>query len=122
MALAILSPFVLALLVLVGSKRLQDNTDLKKFQSKLDAADGIQEFLESIRDLKANNQEDTYLAGLDRKLEKIIHTSVCYEMTSGLMITSSQMLLRLGFPATVLVGTLLLTRGELDLFYFLMFW
>ena len=121
MALAILSPFVLALLVLVGSKRLQDNTDLKKFQSKLDAADGIQEFLESIRDLKANNQEDTYLAGLDRKLEKIIHTSVCYEMTSGLMITSSQMLLRLGFPATVLVGTLLLTRGELDLFYFLMF-
>lgn len=121
MALAILSPFVLALLVLVGSKRLQDNTDLKKFQSKLDAADGIQEFLESIRDLKANNQEDTYLAGLDRKLEKIIHTSVCYEMTSGLMITSSQMLLRLGFPATVLVGTLLLTRGELDLLYFLVF-
>src|SRR5699024_11460457 len=38
-----------------------------------------------------------------------------------LMITSSQMLLRLGFPATVLVGTLLLTQGELNLFFFLMF-
>ena len=121
MALAILSPFVLAILVLVGSKRLQNHMDLKKIQSKLDAADGIQEFLESIRDLKANNQEDTYLAGLDKKLEKIVHTSVCYEMTSGLMITSSQMLLRLGFPATVLVGTLLLTQGELNLFFFLMF-
>ena len=121
MALAILSPFVLAILVLVGSKRLQNHMDLKKIQSKLDAADGIQEFLESIRDLKANNQEDTYLAGLDKKLERIVHTSVCYEMTSGLMITSSQMLLRLGFPATVLVGTLLLTQGELNLFFFLMF-
>ena len=121
MALAILSPFALAILVLVGSKRLQNHMDLKKIQSKLDAADGIQEFLESIRDLKANNQEDTYLAGLDKKLERIVHTSVCYEMTSGLMITSSQMLLRLGFPATVLVGTLLLTQGELNLFFFLMF-
>ena len=121
MALAILSPFVLAILVLVGSKRLQNHMDLKKIQSKLDAADGIQEFLESIRDLKANNQENSYLAGLDKKLEKIVHTSVCYEMTSGLMITSSQMLLRLGFPATVLMGTLLLTQGELNLFFFLMF-
>ena len=121
MALAILSPFVLAIFVLVGSKRLQNHMDLKKIQSKLDAADGIQEFLESIRDLKANNQENSYLAGLDKKLEKIVHTSVCYEMTSGLMITSSQMLLRLGFPATVLMGTLLLTQGELNLFFFLMF-
>ena len=108
-------------MALAMSKRLQNHMDLKKIQSKLDAADGIQEFLESIRDLKANNQEDTYLAGLDKKLEKIVHTSVCYEMTSGLMITSSQMLLRLGFPATVLVGTLLLTQGELNLFFFLMF-
>ena len=62
MALAILSPFVLAILVLAGSKQLQNHMDLKKIQSKLDAADGIQEFLESIRDLKANNQEDTCLA------------------------------------------------------------
>lgn len=34
MALAILSPFVLAILVLVGSKRLQNHMDLKKIQSK----------------------------------------------------------------------------------------
>ena len=85
-------------------------------QSKLDAADGIQEFLESIRDLRANNQEEEYLAGLDQKLEKIVHTSVRYEMTSGLMITSAQMILRLGFPVTVLVGTLLLSQGHLRLF------
>ena len=62
--------------------------DLKKMQSKLDAADGIQEFLESIRDLKANNQEGKYLEGLDQKLENVVHTSVRYEMTSGLMIRS----------------------------------
>lgn len=67
-------------------------------QSKLDAADSIQEFLESIRDLQANNQEEEYLAGLDQKLEKIVHTSIRYEMTSGLMITSAQMILRFGFP------------------------
>ena len=121
MALAVFSPFILAILVLIGSKQLQDRMDLKKMQSKLDAADGIQEFLESIRDLRANNQEEKYLAGLDQKLEKIVHDSVRYEMTSGLMITSSQMILRLGFPITVLVGTLLLSQGQLSLFMYLMF-
>ena len=121
MALAILSPFILAIIVLIGSKRLQNRMDLKKMQSKLDAADSIQEFLESIRDLQANNQEEEYLAGLDQKLEKIVHTSIHYEMTSGLMITSAQMILRFGFPVTVLVGTLLLSQGHLSLFLFLMF-
>lgn len=121
MALAILSPFILAIIVLIGSKQLQNRMDLKKMQSKLDAADSIQEFLESIRDLQANNQEEEYLAGLDQKLEKIVHTSIRYEMTSGLMITSAQMILRFGFPVTVLVGTLLLSRGHLSLFLFLMF-
>lgn len=121
MALAILSPFILAIIVLIGSKRLQNRMDLKKMQSKLDAADSIQEFLESIRDLQANNQEEEYLAGLDQKLEKIVHTSIRYEMTNGLMITSAQMILRFGFPVTVLVGTLLLSQGHLSLFLFLMF-
>lgn len=121
MALAILSPFILAIIVLIGSKRLQNRMDLKKMQSKLDAADSIQEFLESIRDLQANNQEEEYLAGLDQKLGKIVHTSIRYEMTSGLMITSAQMILRFGFPVTVLVGTLLLSQGHLSLFLFLMF-
>lgn len=121
MALAILSPFILAIIVLIGSKRLQNRMDLKKMQSNLDAADSIQEFLESIRDLQANNQEEEYLAGLDQKLEKIVHTSIRYEMTSGLMITSAQMILRFGFPVTVLVGTLLLSQGHLSLFLFLMF-
>lgn len=121
MALAILSPFILSIIVLIGSKRLQNRMDLKKMQSKLDAADSIQEFLESIRDLQANNQEEEYLAGLDQKLEKIVHTSIRYEMTSGLMITSAQMILRFGFPVTVLVGTLLLSQGHLSLFLFLMF-
>lgn len=121
MALAILSPFILAIIVLIGSKRLQNRMDLKKMQSKLDAADSIQEFLESIRDLQANNQEEEYLVGLDQKLEKIVHTSIRYEMTSGLMITSAQMILRFGFPVTVLVGTLLLSQGHLSLFLFLMF-
>lgn len=121
MALAILSPFILAIIVLIGSKQLQNRMDLKKMQSKLDAADSIQEFLESIRDLQANNQEEEYLAGLDQKLEKIVHTSIRYEMTSGLMITSAQMILRFGFPVTVLVGTLLLSQGHLSLLLFLMF-
>lgn len=102
MALAVFFPLPLATLVLVGSKRLQDHMDKKKIQAKLNAADGVQEFLESIRDLKSNNQEERYLQGLDEKLERVVHASARYELTSGILITSSEMLFRLGFPATIL--------------------
>jgi ATP-binding cassette subfamily B protein len=52
--------------------------------------------------LKSNNQEERYLQGLDEKLERVVHASARYELTSGILITSSEMLFRLGFPATIL--------------------
>lgn len=121
MALAVAWVLPLALLVLFASKRLQDRYDQKKIASKLAAADGIQEYLESIRDLKANNQTENYLDGLDRRLDQVIHASIRYELVAGTLLTCAQMILRLGFATTVLVGAVLLARGEIDLLLYLMF-
>ena len=35
---------------------------------KIAASDGIQECIENIQDIKANNQREEYLKGLDQKL------------------------------------------------------
>lgn len=34
-------------------------------------ADGIQECIETVRDLKANNAQDAYLEGLDTKIKAV---------------------------------------------------
>ena len=34
-------------------------------------ADGIQECIETVRDLKANNAEEAYLKGLDKKIKAV---------------------------------------------------
>lgn len=121
MALAVAWVLPVALLVVFASKKLQDHFDRRKIEAKLSSADGVQEYLESIRDLKANNQTESYLEGLDRKLDHVIRVSIQYELVSGLLLTCAQMILRLGFATTVLVGAILLSQGEIDLFLYLMF-
>ena len=121
MALAVAWVLPVALLVLFTSKKLQDYYDRKKINSKLAASDGVQEYLESIRDLKANNQANDYLIGLDQKLDQVIHASIRYELISGTLLTCAQMILRLGFATTVLTGAILLAQREIDLVLYLMF-
>lgn len=121
MALAVSWVLPVALFVVVASKKLQDHFDRKKIAAKLSSADGVQEYLESIRDLKANNQTEPYLKELDRKLDRVIQASIRYELVSGLLLTCAQMILRLGFATTILTGAVLLGQGEIDLFLYLMF-
>lgn len=121
MALALFSVAPAALLLIVGSKKLQDRMGTRRMEARLSAADGIQEFLDNIADLKTCNQTDKYLKELERKLQDVVNASVKAELTSGTLLTSAQMLLRLGLPLVVLVGTTLLIGGDTDLFTYLLF-
>ena len=40
-------------------------------KAKMDCANGIQECIDTVADLKSNNAEDRYLATLDKKIEKV---------------------------------------------------
>lgn len=121
MAISVSWVLPLALLIIISSKKLQDKFDIKKFESHLAATEGVQEYLETIRDLKANNQTENYLNLLDNKLDKVIDTSIKYELVSGLLLTCAQMILRLGFATTILTGAILLGKGDIDLFTYLIF-
>ena len=121
MALAIAWVLPTALLVLFAGKKLQDRFNRKKIASKLTVSAGIQEYLESIRDLKANNQTENYLGGLERKLDQAVSSSIRYELVTDTLLACAQMILRLGFATTVLVGATLLLRDELSLLMYLMF-
>ena len=121
MSLALFCVFPVALLLILGSKKLQERMGTKRMNSRLAAADGIQEFLDNIADIKTCNQTEKYLGGLEKKLQDVLRDSVKVELTSGTLLTSAQMLLRVGFPLVVLTGAVLLVNDRTDLFTYMLF-
>ena len=84
-------------------------------------SDGIQECLETLRDLKANNAEDGYLKGLDRKIKDVEKYMVIGELTNAVFHTCGRMVLKLGIATTVLAGGVLLADGKITLLTFFAF-
>ena len=121
MALALLWVAPVAFAVTAGSRVIQDRAGRRSKQSRLDQADGIQECIEAVRDLKSNNQTGRYLAELDEKLRISEKRSMVTELSTGVFVVSAQMVLRLGVATVVLAGAGLLAGGETDLLTFLVF-
>ena len=123
MALAALWVIPVSIAILLGSYKVQDRVQAKTMAVKMHCADGIQEYIESIRDLKAANAEGDYLAGLSRKIRAVEQQTITAELTNALFVTGAGMVLKLGIASVALTGSVLLVRGSIDvltLFLFLL--
>lgn len=115
MALASLWVLPVSFGILFLTSGIMGKTERKVQKAKLSSADGIQECLETIRDLKANNAEAAYLKGLDRKIKAEERETIVSELTHAICNTSARMVLKLGIVTTVLVGGMLLASGQITL-------
>lgn len=88
---------------------------------KLEMADGIQECLESIRDLRANNAQDRYMEELDGKIKKVEKFALFTEIKMAVYVNSAAIILKLGIGTTAVVGGTLFAKGNIDLLTFFMF-
>ncbi len=88
---------------------------------KLAMADGIQECLESIRDLRANNAQDRYMEELDQKIKNVEKSALFTELKMAVYVNSAAIILKLGIGTTAVAGGILFTNGEIDLLTFFMF-
>ena len=123
MALAALWVIPVSIAIVLGSYRVQDHVQAKTMAVKMDCADGIQEYIETLRDLKASNAEQSYLSGLSRKIRAVEKQSVAAELETALFVSSASMVLKLGIASVALTGSVLLVNGSIDvltLFLFLM--
>ena len=123
MALAALWVIPVSVAILLGSYRVQDRVQAKTMAVKMACADGIQEYIEVIRDLKANNAESGYLDGLSRKIRAVEKQTISAELTNAVFVTSAGMVLKLGIASVALTGSVLLIDGSIDvltLFLFMM--
>ena len=123
MALAALWVIPVSAAMVVGSYRVQDKVQAKTMAAKMACADGIQEYIETLRDLKASNAEQRYLSGLSDKIRAVEKQSIVAELETALFVSSAGMVLKLGIASVALTGSVLLVQGRIDvltLFLFLM--
>ena len=123
MALAALWVIPVSIAIVLGSYQVQDRIQARTMAVKMDCADGIQEYIETLRDLKASNAEQGYLSGLSKKIRAVEKQSVAAELETALFVSSASMVLKLGISSVALTGSVLLVNGSIDvltLFLFLM--
>lgn len=121
LALASLWPVPVAVIMLLATTRLQTAATRKKNAAALVLADGIQEYLESNREVRALNRTDDFLARLNGNVDAFERAKLAAELTTGTAVSSTQTLLRLGTVTTILAGTALVAAGQCDLLVFFCF-
>lgn len=121
MALAALWVIPVSVLIVLLSYKIQDKTQAKTMAVKMACADGIQEYIETVRDLKANNAEQNYLKGLSGKIKNVEKQNLKAEITNAVFVTGAGMVLKLGIASVALVGSALLVNGKLGVLTFFMF-
>lgn len=121
MALAAFWVVPVSFIIMISSKKIQKKVARRNMKAKLDCADGIQECIETITDLKANNAEEKYLEGVTEKIKAVEHNATVAEFTTASFVTSSFTVLKLGIGTVALVGGILIAGGKIDLLTFFMF-
>ena len=121
LALATLWVLPIALLIVGVSKKAQNYFSRKQNMAQIAVQDGVQECLETVRDLKSNNAEKEYLDGLYQKIDTLEGRHMKSELGTAMFVVPAQMILKLGIAIVALVGSTLLINGTLSLITFFMF-
>ena len=121
MALAALWVLPVALVIVGFSKKAQNHFTRKQTAANLAVAEGVQECLETIRDLKSCKADGKYLDGLGRKIDVLEARHIKSELGSAMFVVPAQMILKLGIVSVALAGSMRLMSGELSLVTFFLF-
>ena len=123
LALACLWGVPVAFGLLFGSRKLTERQAEQIKRAAVRVSDGMQEALENVREIRATNQEERYLAGLYQKIDDHERIMIRGELVTGLFVNGASVIMRLGVATTILVGAGLILSGQNDfmlLFLFLM--
>ncbi len=121
MGLCVLLPVPAATLILLAARRSQQKAEVENMQAKRVTYDGVQEYLETIQELKSSSREEQYLEQLKGKLDKVEKCSLKNEIIPGSALAAAQFVVRFGLVAVLLVGGMLVAEGTLSIPMFLFF-
>ena len=123
LAIACLWGVPVAFGLLFGSRKIAACNAERTKKAAVRVSDGIQEALENVREIRATNQEERYLNGLNQKIVEHERVTIQGELGTGLFVNAASVIMRLGVATTILVGANLILSGSIDfmlLFLFLL--
>lgn len=123
LAIACLWGVPVAFGLLFGSRKIAARNAERTKKAAVRVSDGIQEVLENVREIRATNQEERYLNGLNQKIDEHERVTIQGELGTGLFVNAASVIMRLGVATTILVGANLILSGSIDfmlLFLFLL--
>ena len=123
LAIACLWGVPVAFGLLFGSRRMAARASERTKKAAVRVSDGIQEALENVREIRATNQEQRYLEGLNRKIDEHEKIMIRGELGTGIFVNAASVIMRLGVATTILVGANLILSGQINfmlLFLFLL--
>lgn len=121
LSIALLWVIPVSFLIVIVSRSIQEKNSEKIIKKRRTGTDGIQESIETIKELKAYNYEDDYLKGLSRKIKNIESSLIRSELVTGTSVISGQMVLKLGIVSVMIVGSTLLVSGQISLLMFILY-
>lgn len=121
MALAAVWVMPVAFIIVISSKNVMSKVHDKTMKYRVECLDGIQEGLETLRDLRSYNMTDTYMEGLNRKIKAVENHAIVAEFANAAFVCSAQMILKLGIGTVAVVGSSLLIKGEISVLTLFMF-
>ena len=121
MGFAALWPIPVAILIVILSRNVQYRLSRRSMNAKMEVSDGIQECIETMRDLKSCNAEKQYLKGLFRKIDKVENRAIISEVGTAVFVVSASFILKMGIGTVALAGSVLLASGEIDVLTLFMY-
>lgn len=121
MALAAVWVMPVAFIIVISSKTVMSKVHDKTMKYRVECLDGIQEGLETLRDLRSYNMTDTYMEGLGKKIKAVENHAIVAEFANAAFVCSAQMILKLGIGTVAVVGSSLLIKGEISVLTLFMF-
>lgn len=121
MTLAIVWVIPAAFLILFFGKRFLDRVNEINTKNGVYRADRIQEFLDNIREIKADNQTEKYLGRLDDMLKSQVSDTIKCELTNAVVVNLAGFLQKLCYVTVIIVGAGELIAGRTDPLTFVIF-
>jgi ATP-binding cassette subfamily B protein len=121
MAIAAVWVLPVAFIIVFFSRNVMHAVNRRGSRYKVACLDGIQEALETVRDLKAYNAQDTYMEGLNKKIKAVESHNIFSEFLNAAFVCSAQMILKFGIGTVAIAGSALLIKNEISIVTFFMY-
>lgn len=121
MGIAVMWGVPVAFGLLFGLRKVFAKSTRRSRADALIVSDGIQEMLDTAREIRATNQVERHLGELEAKIDTSEQSTAFAELRVGLVVNAASVIMRLGVATTIILGVNLMLAGQINFLVFFVY-